>query len=59
MMPIILWRFDMLRDLPVFPHDAANCSVLIHDNSGVCGDRQWRLRWQVVLINSPLADRVG
>jgi outer membrane protein assembly factor BamB len=28
----ILWRFDMLRDLPVFPHDAANCSVLIHDN---------------------------
>jgi outer membrane protein assembly factor BamB len=26
----ILWRFDMIRDLPVFPHDAANCSVLIH-----------------------------
>jgi hypothetical protein len=24
----ILWRFDMLRDLPVFPNDAANCSVL-------------------------------
>lgn len=26
----ILWRFDMVRDLPVFPHDATNCSVLIH-----------------------------
>ena len=25
----IVWRFDMLRDLPVFPHDAANCSVLV------------------------------
>lgn len=25
----IVWKFDMLRDLPVFPHDAANCSVLI------------------------------
>ncbi len=26
----ILWRLDMIRDLPVFPHDAANCSLLIH-----------------------------
>ncbi len=26
----ILWRFDMLRELPVFPHDASNCSVLVH-----------------------------
>ncbi len=25
----IVWRFDMLRDLPVFPHDATNCSVLV------------------------------
>ena len=25
----ILWRFDMIRQLPVFPHDAANCSVLV------------------------------
>jgi outer membrane protein assembly factor BamB len=25
----IVWRYDMLRDLPVFPHDAANCSVLV------------------------------
>ncbi len=28
----ILWRFDMIRDLPVFPHDAANCSVLVVGN---------------------------
>ena len=28
--PDIIWRFDMLRELPIFPHDA-NCSaVLIH-----------------------------
>jgi outer membrane protein assembly factor BamB len=26
----IIWRYDMVRDLPVFPHDASNCSVLIH-----------------------------
>ncbi|MFM8702909.1 MAG: PQQ-binding-like beta-propeller repeat protein, partial [Planctomycetia bacterium] len=28
----ILWRFDMIRDLPVFPHDAANCSILVVDD---------------------------
>ena len=26
----ILWRFDMLRELPVFPHDATNCAPLVH-----------------------------
>jgi outer membrane protein assembly factor BamB len=26
----ILWRFDMLRDIPNFPHDAANCCILVH-----------------------------
>jgi outer membrane protein assembly factor BamB len=26
----ILWRFDMLNDLPVWPQDAANCSILVH-----------------------------
>ena len=25
----ILWRFDMIRQLPVFPHDAANSSILV------------------------------
>src|SRR4030095_809669 len=33
----ILWRFDMLRDLPVFPHDASNCSVLIHGDNVYVG----------------------
>ncbi|MFM1996910.1 MAG: hypothetical protein RLZZ111_1297 [Planctomycetota bacterium] len=28
----VLWRFDMIRDLPVFPHDAANCSILVLDD---------------------------
>ncbi|QDT55638.1 outer membrane biogenesis protein BamB [Caulifigura coniformis] len=28
----IVWRYDMLRELPVFPHDAANCSVLVHED---------------------------
>jgi outer membrane protein assembly factor BamB len=28
--PDILWRFDMLTQLSVFPHDANCCSVLVH-----------------------------
>jgi outer membrane protein assembly factor BamB len=24
------WRFDMFSKLPVYPHDAANCSILVH-----------------------------
>jgi outer membrane protein assembly factor BamB len=27
--PDIIWRFDMLRELPVFPHDANSCAILI------------------------------
>ena len=26
----IIWRFDMLNKLPVFPHDAASCSPLVY-----------------------------
>ena len=26
----IIWRYDMLSELPVFPHDAASCSVLVY-----------------------------
>jgi len=26
----ILWRYDMIQELGVWPHDAASCSVLIH-----------------------------
>jgi len=28
----IIWRFDMLNALPVFPHDAASCSPLVYGN---------------------------
>jgi outer membrane protein assembly factor BamB len=28
----ILWQFDMLNKLPVFPHDAASCSPLVYGN---------------------------
>jgi len=27
----IIWRFDMIDELSVVPHDAASCSVLVHD----------------------------
>ena len=33
----IVWRFDMLRDLPVFPHDATNCSILIAGDCAYVG----------------------
>ena len=26
----IIWRYNMLTDLPVWPQDAANCSILVH-----------------------------
>jgi outer membrane protein assembly factor BamB len=26
----VLWRFDMISELKIFPHDAASCSVLVH-----------------------------
>jgi len=28
----IIWRYDMMDDLGVFPHNAANCSVLVVDD---------------------------
>jgi len=33
----IVWRFDMLRDLPVFPHDATNCSILVAGDCAYVG----------------------
>ena len=33
----IIWRFDMLRDLPVFPHDATNCSILLAGDCAYVG----------------------
>ncbi len=26
----IIWRFDMVHDIPVWPQDASNCSILLH-----------------------------
>ena len=26
----IVWRFDMIEDVPSAPHDASNCNILIH-----------------------------
>lgn len=26
----IIWRYDMIAELPVWPQDAANCSILVH-----------------------------
>jgi len=28
----IIWRFDMINDLKNAPHDAANCSILVHED---------------------------
>ena len=45
----ILWRFDMIRDLPVFPHDASNCSVLIHGDYAYVGTANGVYDGKVVL----------
>ncbi|MGO8750340.1 MAG: PQQ-binding-like beta-propeller repeat protein [Thermoguttaceae bacterium] len=26
----IIWRFDMVHEIPVWPQDASNCSILVH-----------------------------
>jgi outer membrane protein assembly factor BamB len=49
----ILWRFDMLRDLPVFPHDAANCSILVHGDFLYVGTANGVYDGKVVLPNAP------
>jgi outer membrane protein assembly factor BamB len=49
----ILWRFDMVRDLPVFPHDAANCSVLIHGDILYVGTSNGVYDGKVVLPDAP------
>jgi outer membrane protein assembly factor BamB len=45
----IIWRYDMIRELPVFPHDAANCSVLIHDDELYVGTANGVYDGKVVL----------
>lgn len=45
----IVWRFDMLRDLPVFPHDATNCSILLADECAYVGTGNGVYDGQMVL----------
>jgi len=49
----ILWRFDMLRSLPVFPHDATNCSVLIYGDLAYVGTGNGVYDGIVVLPTAP------
>ena len=49
----IVWRFDMLRDLPVFPHDATNCSVLVVGDHLYVGTGNGVSDGKVVLPTAP------
>jgi outer membrane protein assembly factor BamB len=49
----IVWRFDMLRDLPVFPHDAANCSILVVGGQLYVGTANGVYDGKVVLPTAP------
>jgi len=49
----ILWRFDMLRDLPVFPHDASNCGVLVLGEQLYVGTGNGVYDGKVVLPTAP------
>ena len=49
----ILWQYDMLRSLPVFPHDATNCSVLIYGDLAYVGTGNGVYDGKVVLPTAP------
>jgi outer membrane protein assembly factor BamB len=49
----IVWRFDMLRDLPVFPHDASNCGVLVLGEQLYVGTGNGVYDGKVVLPTAP------
>jgi hypothetical protein len=49
----IVWRFDMLRDLPVFPHDAANCAALVLGEQLYVGTANGVYDGKVVLPKAP------
>jgi outer membrane protein assembly factor BamB len=49
----ILWRFDMLRDLPVFPHDASNCGILVLGEQLYVGTGNGVYDGKVVLPTAP------
>jgi hypothetical protein len=49
----IIWRFDMLRDLPVFPHDASNCGILVLGEQLYVGTGNGVYDGKVVLPTAP------
>jgi outer membrane protein assembly factor BamB len=49
----IVWRFDMLRDLPVFPHDASNCGILVLGEQLYVGTGNGVYDGKVVLPTAP------
>lgn len=49
----IVWRFDMLRELPVFPHDATNSAVAVYGNCVYVGTGNGVYDGRVVLPTAP------
>ena len=49
----ILWRFDMLRELPVFPHDAANSAITVYGDCVYVGTANGVYDGKVVLPTAP------
>ncbi len=49
------WRFDMLSQLPVYPHDAANCSILVHGDLLYVGTSNGVTRGHDKTVPCPLA----
>ena len=48
----IVWRFNLLRDLPVFPHDATNSSILVAGNCAYVGTGNGVYDGKMVLPNA-------
>ncbi len=49
----IVWQFDMLRELPVFPHDATNSAVAVYGNCVYVGTGNGVYDGKVVLPTAP------
>jgi outer membrane protein assembly factor BamB len=49
------WRFDMFSQLPVYPHDAANCSILVHGDLVYVGTSNGVTRGHDRTVPCPLA----
>jgi outer membrane protein assembly factor BamB len=49
----ILWRFDMIRTLPIFPHDASHCSILVVGDHLYIGTGNGVYDGKVVLPTAP------